>query len=71
MVYGVASRFLKLTLDGGEWSASRSGRLTPGEISPHALRYAKLLGIISSDLDATYKIFCIHQILEKNKNIMD
>jgi hypothetical protein len=28
---GIAPRILTLTLDGGEWSASRSGCFNPGE----------------------------------------
>jgi hypothetical protein len=31
---GIAPQFLSSAQNGGEWSASRSGRLTPGEIAP-------------------------------------
>jgi hypothetical protein len=31
---GIASRILNLTVDGGEWSASRPDHFTPGETAP-------------------------------------
>jgi hypothetical protein len=31
---GIAPLFFTSALDGGEWSASRPGRFTPGEIGP-------------------------------------
>jgi hypothetical protein len=31
---GIAAAFLTSALDGGEWSAQRPGRLTPGERPP-------------------------------------
>jgi hypothetical protein len=31
---GIAPPFLTTALDGGEWSASRPGRFTPGEVGP-------------------------------------
>jgi hypothetical protein len=31
---GIAPQFLTSTLDGGEWSASLSGRFTPGDRDP-------------------------------------
>jgi hypothetical protein len=33
---GIAPTFLTLALEGGEWSASRPGRFTPGEIATGA-----------------------------------
>jgi hypothetical protein len=36
---GIAALYLTSAVDGGEWSASRPGRFTPGEIAAGPIRF--------------------------------
>jgi hypothetical protein len=49
-----ASPFLTSELDGGEWPASRSDRITPGRIAPGTTRLGGWVGL-SVSLDAVDK----------------